>query len=485
MIGVYLRPDNFTQVVRGRVRKKSVLEIQESYILPKSYVWAWDITDPVGVLVILFRDIRKQFGGRQEEIYLVLPDYLFSMIDCFRYETDADIEDRIKQWTQRELSEVCYSQPITTSPEPQQRYATVAVLDRSIADALAEAADKEKMQLVSVEPASISFLRCTGVFNKEELVLHSFAGEATFIGYSSNGGLFKMDVPELSIQHLGNLPKEEAETQIRQSMIAFENTAHQTFEFLNQDLPYTILAEPDVISDFEPFKVRKAEPHYFPDFIECNILRDDEQEEWMCVAGTLAQDIDFSDDQFVEVLDGYETISSGNVLPEDIQQKAKSFQRMENLVKYSRLGIICLLIAAILEIVGIFFLQSVQIPPGLEEYYQAAQDTMESINAELELIRVEEKEHEYPIEAYTEAVRNLPQGVNFISFEVGNPSKKEDSQWVKLKIVAVDPLKFQDYVARLSQSSIFSGVTMPEFSTDNSTSYKTAQIVMGKGEMNP
>lgn len=205
----------------------------------------------------------------------------------------------------------------------------------------------------------------------------------------------------------------------------------------------------------------------------------------MCAAGTLAQDIDFSDDQFAEVLDGYETISSGNVLPEDIQQKAKSFQRMENLVKYSRLGIICLLIAAVLEIVGIFFLQSVQIPPGLEEDYQAAQDTMESINAELELIRVEEKEHEYPIEAYTEAVRNLPQGVNFISFEVGNPSKKEDSQWVKLKIVAVDPLKFQDYVARLSQSSIFSGVTMPEFSTDNSTSYKTAQIVMGKGEMNP
>ena len=80
MIGVYLRPDNFTQVVRGRVRKKSVLEIQESYILPKSYVWAWDITDPVGVLVVLFRDIRKQFGGKQEEIYLVLPDYLFSMI---------------------------------------------------------------------------------------------------------------------------------------------------------------------------------------------------------------------------------------------------------------------------------------------------------------------------------------------------------------------------------------------------------------------
>lgn len=490
MIGVYLRPD-ITQVVRGRLRKKSVLEIQEARVISQSYLSALDFRTEAEALQSIedmaycFSDIREQVSGKREGIYLVLPDYLFSMIDCFRYETEADIEERIRQWTQKDLSEVCYAKPITTSPEPQQHFVTVAVLDRRIADVLAEAAAQENMQLMSVEPASVSFLRCTGVFNKEELVLHAFNEHATLVGYSSNGGLFKMDVPELAVNSLGNLHKEEAEQQIQQNLIAFESTAHQTFEFLNQGLPYTILAKPALAQTFDTLKGRKAEPQYFPEFINPGEIMDSEQEEWMCAVGTMVQDIDFSADRFMEVIDGYETITSGNVLPEDIQRDTKSYQRLQDVMKYTRLGIIGLAVAAVLELGGIFFLQSTEIPDGLEADYQAAQATIEDINAELELIQIEQKEHEYPLEAYSGAVHSLPEGVGFISFEAGNASKKSDEQWIRLKAVATDPLKFQDFVGRLSQNAMFSGVMMPEFSTDNATNYKTAQIVIGKGEIKP
>lgn len=491
MIGVYLRPD-ITQVVRARLRKKAVLEIQEARIITQSYLPALnfkteaDVRQRIEDMAYCFSDIREQVSGKREGMYLVLPDYLFSMIDCFRYETEADIEERICQWTQKELGEVCYAKPITTSPEPQQHYVTVAVLDRRIADVLAEAAAQENMQLMSVEPASISFLRCTGVFNKEELVLHAFNEHATLVGYSSNGGLFKMDVPDLAVNSLGNLPKEDAERQIQSKLIAFESTAHQTFEFLNQGLPYTILAKPIFAQSFDTLRERKAEPQYFPEFINSGEIMDSEQEEWMCAVGTMVQDVDFSADCFMEVIDGYETITSGNVLPNDIQRETKSYQRLQDVMKYTKLGIIGLAVISVIELGGIFFLQSTEIPDGLEADYQAAQATIEDINAELELIQIEQKEHEYPLEAYSGAVHSLPEGVGFISFEAGNNThKKSDEQWIRLKAVTTDPLKLQDYVGRLSQNAIFSGVMMPEFSTDNATNYKTAQIVIGKGAITP
>ena len=100
MIGVYLRPD-MTQMIRGRLRKNNAFELQEHKSIPQSYLEVFNSSEVsrqelIEELAFFFDDIESMMNTRSEEIYLVLPDYLFSMCDCFIYENDADLEERIK-----------------------------------------------------------------------------------------------------------------------------------------------------------------------------------------------------------------------------------------------------------------------------------------------------------------------------------------------------------------------------------------------------
>lgn len=328
MISVYLRPDA-TQVVRAKM-KKGILNVQSSKMIEKSFLPDMQVNgalpeDAPDLFEEMFKTVLGEMKAKREEFYLVLPDYLFLMEDCFRF--DSDVRFHIESGVHKSINDVCYAQPIITAPEPQQRLATICVLGHEIADAIYEGAKRCHVQLTSVESAGISFLRGTGFFMKEELSLYSFAGHASFIGYSSNGGLFKMDTPELSISYLSTLDEIEAEQTIRQYMIEFENAAHQTFEFLNQDLPYTLMMPQDVIDKYPALLERKAEDHELPDFFKGADF--ESNDEWLPVLGTLLQNIDFNDDKYADILDSYESIESGNVLPDEIKQSSKRYQRFE------------------------------------------------------------------------------------------------------------------------------------------------------------
>ena len=314
-------------------------------------------------------------------------------------------------------------------------------------------------------------------------MLQAYQKQATFTGYSSNGGLFKLDAPELSLENLGHMPTQDADQLIRQYMVEFESVAHQTFEFLNQDLPYTLLMPPRLMQAFPVFRERKATAHHFPDYIDPGDIPEEEDELWMCAVGTLAQDIDFSSDAFLDVLDAYESIQSGNVLPEDILKNTQKYQKMQKALRYTKFGILGMSVLTVLELGAIFFLSNVQVPPGLEQDYQSAQSSMDSINKELDLIHTRQKEHEYPIEAYAALLSDLPEGIGFNSIEIGDANKKDDSKWIKAKVVADNPLKFQDYVASLSRNALFNGVSIPQIASDSSTNYKTADLTIGKGNL--
>ena len=491
MIAIYASPDQ-TQIVRAKLRKERLI-IQRTDCLSESFLphaAACDTEDDanrcIATFSSLFHCVQGNVKIRQDEVYLVLPDFLFTMIDCFGFDTEEDIKSHIRSVTQQQnLNAICYAKPIMTAPEPQQQLVTVCALPRKFIDCIHEAAEEAHIRLVSIESVGISFLRCTGVFNKEELVLQIFRQQAVFTAYSSNGGLFKMDVPELSSEHLGQMQPQEADQLIRQYMVELETVAHQTFEFLNQDLPYTLLIPPDLIQEFPVFRERKAIEHHFPEFIIPGDIPESEDERWMCTVGTLVQDIDFAADSFLEVLDSYETIQSGNVLPEDILKSTRKYQTMQNAVRYAKWGILGMTMLAVVEAGAVLLLSSLQIPAGLEADYQSAQSSMETINKELELIHTHATEHEYPVEAYAALLADIPSGVGFRSIEIGNANKRDDSKWIKAKVVAADPLRFQDYVAALSRNTLFCSVSIPQIQSESATNYKTAELLIGKGELKP
>lgn len=485
MIAIYLSPDQ-TQVVRAKLKKNICVNIQQSYCIEQSFLpnQTVDTEDGANRCVDGFVELFQSVSGkhRNDDIYLVLPDYIFSMIDCFSFMTEDDIKAHIKATTQQNLEQICYAKPIVTAPEPQQKLVTVCALSHTLINCIYEAANQAKVQLASIESAGISFLRCTGVFNKEELMLQSYTHHATFTGYSSNGGMFKLDAPELSLDNLGHMTAQNADQMIEQNMVEFESVAHQTFEFLNQDLPYTLQMSPRMVQSFPVLREKQAPAHQFPDFIDPGDIPAGEDENWMCAVGTLAQDIDFSSDNFINVLDAYETIQSGNVIPEDILKSNKKSHQKQKALRYTTFGIIGMTALSIIEFCIILLLSNVQIPPGLEKDYQAAQSSMDSINKELELIHMRQKEHEYPVEAYAALLSDLPEGIGFNSVEIGD-DKRDNSKWIKAKVVSADPLKFQAYVSALSKNKVFNGVSIPQIASDSSTNFKTADLIIGKGNL--
>jgi hypothetical protein len=488
LISVYLQPD-ITQIVRGRLRKDRTLDIQYSGMFSQSYLQIFDKPsndeEMVDDLARLFYDVKEMTAVKREELYLVLPDYLFTMVDCFRYENDADIAKHIVNATGKKIEDFYYATPIITKPEPVEQLVTVCAIDRKIVDLFIMAADMEHIQLNSIEPASIAFLRCTGKFNKEEFVFQGFTRQATLIGYSSIAGLFKMDTPELSMENLGKLEKEEAENVIHKALIGFENTALSTFRFMNQDIPYVQLANPMVIQSFSTFQERLAERKRFPEFIQSGDIEESEQQDWMCVVGTLLQQINFSNGSFADGIDSYEHILSGNILPDNVQQNTKTYQFTQKLIRNSRIAIVLLFITTLIESIGILFLSSATIPAGLKEDYKVGQQTIEDINQEISVIQLEQKEHEYPMEALSSLVQAKPAGLGFVSLNIGsneNKAKDADSKWIKLKVIAADPLMFQDYMSGLSGDGLFSSVAVTQIGSDSS-GLKTADIVIGKGNI--
>lgn len=485
MIAIYLRPD-CTQAVKGRM-KKGVLNIQEGVTLDESFLpnisqGGGMSEEAVGLLCDMFEKVHVSLKGKRDEFYVVLPDYVFSMVDCFRFDGETDIRQHIESGIYKGIDDVSYAKPIITAPEPQQQLVTVCVLDKAIIDGFVKAAKEAHVQLASIESAGISFLRATGFFAKEELSLYSFENHATLIGYSSNGGLFKMDTPELSVSALGELSEIEAEQQIRQSMVEFENVAHQTFEYLNQDLPYTLMMPQDAIDKYPALLERRAELHEFSELVKAGNL-DGDDEDWMCAVGTLLQGIDFNDDKFSDVLDSYESIMPGNVLPEEVKLSARRFQRFEDLTKYSKVAIAVLAFVAVAEGSAIGFLSNTPIPQGLQSEFQQAQSESESLNREMDAIKLAEKENEYPLEAYSALLERLPDGVNLTSLVIGTQNNADDAKWVKAKIYTADPLKFQDFVSSLDGRTEFGNVSIPQFTTDTSTGYKTADLTISKGHV--
>ena len=483
MIAVYIQP-GYTQVVVAKQRKKQ-LKIQSCKIIQhgnKDYLSCLENINPDTIqdFQSLFEDVKSISQKPGDEIYIVLPDYVFLMVNCFGSTTKDQTRDEILNRLALTMEQIEYSTPITTSPEPQKPIVTACVLSSEITDVLIEAANNTNVHLVSIEPASISFLRTKCAYNQEELALFIFNEKATFIAYSQLGGLFKVDNNELSLQNLGNMTQEEAEQTIVAAISEFEMTAQTTFEYLNRDLKYTIFAKDSAVKTFNILAARNAPMKYLPDMVDASYIPLEEQQDWLCVVGTLLQYIDFSSDEFEECIDSYEQVSSGNILPEEIQNKSKKYYRTQQMYKLGKAAIIFMAIISAMELIAILLFSTTHIPPGLEDDYASAKESITKIEAELNVINLEQQEDQQPLAVYNAVMASRPQEIGFVSFEVGSDSNTNSGDWVKIKMLAADPLKFQNYINELSSDSMFGSVAIPQITTDNGSGAKVATMTLGK-----
>ena len=87
------------------------------------------------------------------------------------------------------------------------------------------------------------------------------------------------------------------------------------------------------------------------------------------------------------------------------------------------------------------------------------------------------------MEAYSAVMSVKPPEIGYVSFEAGSDTKPNAAEWVKIKMLAADPLKFQAYINDLSGLGMFNSVAIPQMTTDNASGAKVANLVLGrKGE---
>lgn len=498
MLAIYLQPDAI-KVVQGKLRKDNSLDIQDYFHLQESE----DVLSGKEYLDILtnsseetynedlrrfselFKIVKSTSKYKRESVYLVLPDFMFYMIDCFSYDKDADMEGQVRSALNIDLEEIYYAIPILTNPAPQENCATVYAIERKYADFIISAAELAHIRLASIEASSISFLRASGIFQKEEFIFQGFEKNATLIAYSSIAGLFAMNLPELALENLGYLPeRDQAEALIKSSIIQFENTAEQTFTSINDDIPITLLSNRVLTESFNAFKEREGKRQKFASFILSDIP-ESEQQDWMPVVGTFLQSVEFPNLYYGDsvIIDDYERILSGNILPDDIQKSSRTYQLLAKIKRSSFIGSIILGVALFAELIGIFALSTVDIPPDLEQEYQEAQENSKQLDAELQILDLAAKEHQYPLQGLKAVVDNRPKDMGFLSLQVGGDGKNVDANWIKLKVEAQDPLLFQTYLSTLQEDKRFSSVVISEIDANDSAGIKTANITLAKGKV--
>lgn len=486
MIAVYIAPGTM-QILQG-TRKGDKLIIRSAQNIRHAY---FDILQKVASdgkydsedahrLSGLFYEIKEVVDERSP-LHVVLPDFLFSKTDCLPYQSDDDIVQYLRRSSRGEEG-YYYSVPLLIVPVPTlptSKRATVYALYREIVDILVAAAEEESTKILSVEPASLAYLRASGSFIKEEICFYCFESCATFVAYSSIAGICKMDLPALSAAELRALPLEKQEESLREELLNFEMTATETFKFFNQGLPITVFAAKQ-FSEIPVFADRSPESICFPSYIEDpGILGENRHRFWMSAAGTLLQDVDFSKEAFSGLMDLGETLRSANILPEAVRQSVQQFQYLDRLEKFfQRLRLFCSFLFLPFSPVSFFFRKS-EFLKSWRRIMRKPKPIWIRFKSKLPFFPYGKKEHEQPLEGLASCLATKPETVYFIQFHASAPKNVKDP-WIRLKVTSPEALVFQDYLSSLSKSSRFSEVTISEIGSDSASGYKTAEIIFRK-----
>lgn len=344
MISLYLKPDE-TQVVRAEIKKNMTLSIKavdsvSSYwqtLIAATEEESGKVSAASVELSGLFREVRKAVSASNEEFYVVLPDSLFLMVDCV-HESVEDMEKYISGATETPVGSFYYSVPIETRPGAELLRTVYAISSRLV-QTIVDAAGEEGATLISIEPASVSFLRAMGEFSRENFMLQAFPDSAQIVAYSPVGGAFRMAADSLSENRLLDMPEEEGNRDIRQTFAQLDMVADRTFPSMNDNVTFIILSDKrNSYMKFDGISQRSVSEIAFPEYIESGIATD-EQADWMTAAGTLLQE-QGEDSSLYSKKPSFLNFCSANVLPKGIQTNAKLFRISQKAKQVSRVFIL-------------------------------------------------------------------------------------------------------------------------------------------------
>lgn len=498
MLGISLRDDSASVIV-GTVKKDRLTvskyeRISGDFLSHLENIKTEnDVAEAAANFGYLFDDIQQNAGLKKEsEVYLVLPDYLFAAVDCFKYYNDEEIKSYIgTKLVNDNIENYYYNTPVFTKPTNVEKMVTAYVINKNIINCILQAAQGYNLHIISVEAMSISFLRSLSKFEREEIFLEVFNDHATLIGYSAIAGLFKMDVPDLSKNNLlssGILSEsvvnsDEANDIIRETLSAFETTADLTFEFFNPDIPILIIAGKNIISSYSALNNRiNSEPDITAIINRDRVLINDLCP-FMVVAGTLLQGIDFTAEKFDNILAKNQLILPGNVIPEEINTATKMQLMLKKVEKFSLITIAIFSFFIIAELSALFIFSSASIPNELQQEFTAKQESIKTIEKGLSLIDKYTTEHEYPVLALKHIIKQKPDKIYFTQYNIADhPMGQVGNKWVELKAVSEDPLLFQDFLINLSKDSVFKDIIITQINSESS-GYKTATFLLSKGDV--
>ena len=465
MIGIFFRPDK-TQIVRAKIKSDKKIYVKE-FLEIASYCQSF-LNESEQSIFKIFQDLKTKFKFGNEDIFLVLPDEFFEMIDTTNITNDDELRRFVEDGTGLNFEEVYISIPIESTPGTNHKK-TICAIQKFFVDEIAQTADRLNMQVVSIESASVAMFRALGDWKREKILVPVTEFSADIFSYSPLGGIFKFETDLAEKNFLENITaaEEELKSAIRKRDIA----AEYTFTSINENVPVNILNERININ----LGVRQGEELKFQNcvVVEKNIIQSD----WLAVVGTLLQNYGEESEIFADCPQFLKN-GSGNILPKEMQvgTQIKHWRQVATNI-FNRVAVIMFAVLA-LEIGVIFYLNTIKISEELQTKYDTAQKSDSNLSREIKIIELAKKEDEKPTEVFSTLMKYRMDNLFLTNFSVGGSDSANN--WVKFQAVAEDPILFQDLLSRLRDEKKFTNCGLAEISSDTSN-FKKANFNLGKG----
>ena len=492
MIGIYLRPDE-TQVVEADIKKDRRLHVSRTYeadsffdgvLSPKDKGYI-DEESCEAELANLFARLNKKFSLRSDNVYIVLPDFLFSAVECYEYISDDNIMAEVKKVTGESVDSFYLAMPIMTNP-PAPVKKTVFAIRKSIVDRIVAVCSRLHVSLYSVEPASMCFFRAIANWSLDHPLVEIFDNAASIVTYSPAGGIFRHDTPELSLKNLTENTLKADE--IISSAYAMNNFASSdAFSHMRTDAEFSVLCSSQAVFQYPSVRLHlPKEPFRFKSFVVHHFHRDDEVQ-WMPVVGTLLGAFDAlyedgTDSPLFQDLPTFVQITSANLLPQEIQKASQSRQWQQIVKRVGRYAIVAGVIGMIAEGGAAFYFNSAEISPKLQQEFDAINSQKADIEGEMTVIKTHKQEDLDIMGAYDDIIAARPQDCGFTSLTIGNnnPSKNNAKlKFVKVEAIAKNEMAFQDFRAGLESMDSLQNPTVTTIKGDTN-GFQTASIEIQK-----
>ena len=500
MVSIFFSPDK-TQIVtavlkNGRLQIKSVNEMDsrfniflqsvdkdkksEIYYSPffgerekELSVQPQAVVNRQEALFQFFTGLKKDLIEKFDEVYIVLPDELFSVIDCFDYTTEANLNDTIAEISDMSIEDLVIATPFEATPG-QFNKKTVYAIQGEIIEDIISAATRCDIPLNSIEAASMSVIRAVANWRTEKIFLPIYSTSADLISYSPLGGMFRLET-DLSGNYFEKY-KAGADNEIRSVLFQRDVAAEKTFKSINLNVPVYVLGNSASIANLPSLSSRIGTLN-LSEFIESepNLNLNN----YIGAVGTMLQVIEDSSEIY-STRPSFLKIKSGNLLPENIRVGTR-IKRFGNVTRSVLKKAVALLTLLLVVSVGIFFyFSNIKVSTDLQSNYEAAQKEESVIKRDFEILELSKKEDYHPVESFITLLKYRPEELKFLNINIGSNSGNIANDWVKFTVVSKDPILFQNMLSQLREEKTFNNCTLSEINSDN-TGFKKANFMLGKG----